>query len=164
MSTVVSGGYCSPNEVRLTLNSDSFDFPGGDSLYRIIHRGRREIHIIDSHNKTILTLRHKVLSLRRRWDAYAGQEGSKPVFSVRRSAMIGPSDLTAKVYENPIAGKYRVKRFSVYDMVNRSTVAAMQREEDKFVLRVMPASDCAFAVALAVVFDRIGGGGGSGGV
>ncbi|KAL8139398.1 hypothetical protein V2J09_005419 [Rumex salicifolius] len=153
-------------DTRLTVTNDSVVFSDGSTVYRL-HRGRRDLLLTDSYGLSLLTLHPKRISLHKRWEAFG--DGSKPIFTVCRSSMIGRSEFTAKVYRNPMAetfkieGSFESRRFTVIDAGSQSEVAEILIDggevdgEDVFLLFVKADFDSAFAVAIVFVLQEIGG-------
>lgn len=103
-------------------------------------------------------------------------DGQKPIFSVRRSSIIGRSSVTVEVYgsngsprteEYQIEGSYSQRGCTFYNSA-REPVAEIKRkvaastnvvlDKDVFCLCLKPGFDAAFAMALVLVLDRIDGG------
>lgn len=100
-------------------------------------------------------------------------EGQKPIFSVRRSSIIGRSRLTVEVYrgaggpkEFHIEGSFSQRCCTVYGS-DRETVAEIKRKvvppanvvlgKEVFCLCLRPGFDGAFAMGLVLVLDQING-------
>lgn len=112
-------------------------------------------------------------SLHHRWEGYLGErsEGDKPVFSVRRSSMIGRSSVTVEVYGNQgeeyqIEGSFANRSCTIFN-ADKQTVAEIKRKvdasthvvlgKDVFSLCLKPGFDGAFAMGLVLVLDQING-------
>ncbi|KAL3824221.1 hypothetical protein ACJIZ3_020250 [Penstemon smallii] len=118
-------------------------------------------------------------SLHQRWEGFIGEgleEGqNKPIFSVRRSSIIGRSSVTVEVYNNTseefyqIEGSFACRNCTVFNP-DKETVAEIRRKvdcttnvvlgKDVFSLYVKAGFDCAFAMGLVLVLDRLHDGGG----
>lgn len=100
-------------------------------------------------------------------------DGQKPIFSVRRSSIIGRSSVTVEVYKGPdgskefqIEGSFSNRCCTVYSS-DRETVAEIKRKvappanvvlgKDVFCLCLKPGFDGAFAMGLVLVLDQING-------
>lgn len=101
-------------------------------------------------------------------------DGDKPIFSVKRSSMIGRSKtttVTVEVYdgageEYQIEGYFSQRRCKIYDG-KRKVVAEIRRKVDPttkvvlskevFSLCVKPGFDGAFAMGLVLVLDQMNG-------
>lgn len=112
-------------------------------------------------------------SLHQRWEGFVGErmEGQKPIFSVRRSSIIGRSSVTVEIYENPgeeyqIEGNFAQRCCTIFNAMKES-VAEIRRKvdastqvmlgKDVFSLRLKPGFDGAFAMGLVLVLDQING-------
>ncbi|KAI3982075.1 hypothetical protein MKX01_018981 [Papaver californicum] len=103
-------------ETQLTVRKTSLFFPGdgfsvydfkGEVVFRVDsygHSGHEqdELVLMDASGKCLLTVRRKRPSLHHRWEGYIGEksEGQKPIFSVKRSSIIGKSSVTVEVYNH----------------------------------------------------------------
>lgn len=116
-------------------------------------------------------------SLHNRWEGFVGErmDGQKPIFSVRRSSIIGRSSVTVEVYGNngsPQAEEYQIEgsywqRCCTFYNASREAVAEIKRkvaastnvvlDKDVFCLCIKPGFDGAFAMALVLVLDQIDG-------
>ncbi|KAJ8452811.1 hypothetical protein Cgig2_014574 [Carnegiea gigantea] len=113
-------------------------------------------------------------SLHNRWEGYLGEgkEGDEPIFSVKRSWMIGRSGLTVEIYQNPgeeyqIEGSFSRRTCTMYDAVTKEVMAEIRRKvnvaanvvlgKDVFSLLLKPGFDAAFAMALVLVLDQVSG-------
>jgi uncharacterized protein YxjI len=169
-------------EVYLTVLRTSMFFAGdgftvynstGDVVFRVESYGgdNNEIVLMDATGRCLLTVRRKVMSLHQRWEGFAGErfEGGKPVFSVRRSSMIGRSSTTVEFYgdseeEYQIEGSFGHRDCRIVNM-NKVVVGEIKRKLDistdiivgkeAFALSVKPGFDAAFAMGLVVVLDQI---------
>lgn len=106
-----------------------------------------------------------------RWEGYLGEreEGQKPIFSVRRSSIIGRSSVMVEVYSNPteeyqIEGSFAQRNCTFFN-ADKVSVAEIRRKvdacahvvlgKDVFSLSVKPGFDSAFAMGLVLVLDQI---------
>ncbi|GAB2228187.1 hypothetical protein Droror1_Dr00010017 [Drosera rotundifolia] len=161
----------------------------GHLVFRVDSYGGPDTHdmdelvLMDAVGHAVLTVRRKRPSLHHRWEGYLGErnDDSKPIFSVRRSSIIGRSDLTVEMYNNPgeeyhIEGSFHQRSCTVYEgNVDHSNhdkkvvVAEIRRKvdadaqvllgKDVFMLCVKQGFDPAFAMALVLVLDQISGNG-----
>ncbi|OWM69629.1 protein LURP-one-related 5-like [Punica granatum] len=130
-----------------------------------------ELVLMDAHGRCLLTVRRKRPSLHQRWEGFKGEraDGQKPIFSVRRSSIIGRSDVTVEVYGSPgeeylVEGSFVQRCCTVFN-ANRESVAEIRRKvdastqvtlgKDVFSLCLKPGSDSAFAMGLVLVLDQI---------
>ncbi|KAK4479728.1 hypothetical protein RD792_015260 [Penstemon davidsonii] len=189
---IVEEGFVYTEETHLTVRKTSLFFPGdgftaydskGQLLFRVDSYGpdagdTGEVVLMDASGRCILTLRRKRPSLHQRWEGFIGEgleEGQdKPIFSVRRSSIIGRSSVTVEVYKNPseeyyqIEGSFACRNCTVFNS-DKEGVAEIRRKvdcttnvvlgKDVFSLSVKAGFDCAFAMGLVLVLDRIHGGG-----
>lgn len=112
-------------------------------------------------------------SLHQRWEGYNGEgtEGKKPLFSVRRSSIIGRSNMTVEVYTNPgeeyqIEGSFGCRNCNIFN-AEKEIVAEIRRKvdattnvvlgKDVFLLSLKPGFDGAFAMGLVLILDQIHG-------
>ena len=114
-------------------------------------------------------------SLHQRWEGFNGErvDGDKPIFSVKRSSIIGRAraNMTVEVYDKPgedyqIEGCFSQRNCSVLD-AKRETMAEIRRKVDPttsvmlgkevFSLCVKAGFDGAFAMGLVLVLDQING-------
>jgi uncharacterized protein YxjI len=112
-------------------------------------------------------------SLHQRWEGFIGEriDGQKPIFSVRRSSMIGRSGVSVEVYSDPgeeyqIEGKFSQRCCTIFN-TGKESVAEIRRKvdasthvllgKDVFSLCVKPGFDGAFAMGLVLVLDQING-------
>ncbi|KAL5758276.1 hypothetical protein ACOSP7_020887 [Xanthoceras sorbifolium] len=184
---VVEGGFVCEEEIQLTVLKTSLFFANdgftvydckGELLFRVDSYGpdtrdRDELVLMDAHGKCLLTVRRKRPSLHQRWEAFSGErrEGQKPIFSVRRSSIIGRSNVTVEMYGNPgedyqIEGNFGQRCCTIFNSTKES-VAEIKRKvdastnvmlgKDVFSLYLKPGMDAAFAMGLVLVLDRING-------
>ncbi|KAG8388272.1 hypothetical protein BUALT_Bualt02G0108400 [Buddleja alternifolia] len=190
---IVEGGFVYGEETHLTVLKTSLFFPGdgftaydskGVRAFRVDSYGpdsgdAGELVLVDASGRCILTVRRKRPSLHQRWEGFAGERsGQKPLFSVRRSSMIGRSGsgMTVEVYSNPraeyqIEGSFGCRKCTILN-AEKEVVAEISRkvvsftnvmlEKDVFVLSVKAGFDGAFAMGLVLVLDQIHGADGNG--
>ncbi|KAI3891057.1 hypothetical protein MKW98_007362 [Papaver atlanticum] len=188
-------------ETQLTVRKTSLFSPGdgfsvydckGEVVFRVDsygHSGHEqdELVLMDASGKCLLTVRRKRPSLHHRWEGYIGErsEGQKPIFSVKRSSIIGKSSVTVEVYNhhdqenNPnhvVAEEYQVDGsfsqrcctfYNTSSVMSKEVVAEIKRKvdaaknvllgKDVFTLCVKPGFDAAFAMGLVLVLDQING-------
>ncbi|MED6171498.1 hypothetical protein PIB30_041252 [Stylosanthes scabra] len=136
-------------------------------------RDRDELVLMDPNGRCLLTVRRKRPSLHQRWEGFKGErrEGDKPMFSVKRSSIIGRSSVTVEVYDKPgeeyhIEGCFSHRSCTVFNS-SKEAVAEIKRKVDPttsvmlgkevFSLCVKPPFDAAFAMAFVLVLDQING-------
>ncbi|KAK2974411.1 hypothetical protein RJ640_021267 [Escallonia rubra] len=112
-------------------------------------------------------------SLHQRWEGFLGEktEGQKPIFSVRRSSIIGRSSVTVEMCGNPgeeyqIEGSFAQRCCTIFN-AGKEAVAEIRRKvdastnvvlgKDVFTLSLKPGFDGAFAMGLVLVLDQING-------
>lgn len=114
-------------------------------------------------------------SLHQRWEGFKGErtEGDKPMFSVKRSSIIGRSktSVAVEVYDKPgveyvIEGCFPQRCCKIFNAA-RKLVAEIRRKVDPttsvmlgkevFMLCIQPGFDGAFAMGLVLVLDQING-------
>ncbi|KAJ4718400.1 Protein LURP-one-related like [Melia azedarach] len=178
---VVNDGYIFKEETHLTVLKTSLFFANdgftvydckGDLVFRVDSYGpdmrdKDELVLMDAHGKCLLTVRRKRPSLHQRWEGFAGErtEGQKPIFSVRRSSIIGRSSVTVDMYESPgeeyqIEGNFAQRCCTIFNSTKES-VAEIRRKvdastnvtlgKDVFSLCVKAGFDGAFAMGLVLV-------------
>ncbi|XP_057724560.1 protein LURP-one-related 12-like [Arachis stenosperma] len=174
-------------ETQLTVLKTSLFFAGdgftvydckGQLVFRVDSYGpdardRDELVLMDADGRCLLTVRRKRPSLHQRWEGFKGErrEGDKPIFSVKRSSIIGRSSVTVEVYDNPgeeyhIEGCFSHRSCTVFN-ASKEPVAEIRRKVDPttsvmlgkevFSLCVKPPFDSAFAMAFVLVLDQING-------
>ena len=99
-------------------------------------------------------------------------EGQKPIFSVRRSSIIGRSSMTVEMYGNTAGDEYQIEgsfaqRCCTIFNGEKESVAEIKRKvdsstnvvlgKDVFSLILKPGFDAAFAMGLVLVLDQING-------
>ncbi|XP_054784770.1 protein LURP-one-related 5-like [Prosopis cineraria] len=193
-SFVVQDAYVFKEETHLTVLKTSLFFAGdgftvydchGQLVFRVDTYGpdardKDELVLMDPHGLCLLTVRRKRPSLHQRWEGFKGErmDGDKPIFSVKRSSIIGRSraGLTVEVYEDDgrgeeqqyyqIEGCFSQRNCTVYN-VTKESMAEIRRKVDQttsvmlgkevFTLCVKPGFDGAFAMGLILVLDQING-------
>ncbi|XP_042496433.1 protein LURP-one-related 12-like [Macadamia integrifolia] len=157
MSTgiVVEESFCFKEETQLTVLKTSHFFPGdgftvydtkGKVIFRVDSYGpdsrlKDELVLMDVSGKYLLTVRRKRPSLHQRWNGFLGErcDGQKPIFSVRRSSIIGRSSMTVEVYGNPneeylIEGSFPQRCCTFYNTgstnESKESVAKIRRKVD----------------------------------
>ncbi|GKV35859.1 hypothetical protein SLEP1_g44064 [Rubroshorea leprosula] len=100
-----------------------------------------------------------------------GSDAKKPVFSVRRSSIIGRCSVAVEVYGNPgeeyqIEGNFGQRSCSIFD-AEKKVVAEIRRKvdsstnvvlgKDVFSLCLKPGFDGAFAMGLVLILDQTSG-------
>lgn len=184
---VVEDAYLYSEETNLTVLKTSLFFTGdgfsaydckGELVFRVDtygpdSRDLGELVLMDATGRCLLTVRRKRPSLHNRWEGFLGErvEGQKPIFSVRRSSIIGRSSVTAEVYSNPmeeyqIEGSFAQRNCTFFN-ADKVSVAEIRRKvdacanvvlgKDVFSLSVKPGFDGAFAMGLVLVLDQIQG-------
>ncbi|KAK6124678.1 hypothetical protein DH2020_041582 [Rehmannia glutinosa] len=183
---IVEEGYVYEEETHLTVLKTCLFFAGdgftaydskGELVFRVDTYGpdagdRGELVLMDAAGRCILTVRRKRPSLHQRWEGFIGEgtEGKKPLFSVRRSSIIGRSSMTVEVYnpgeEYQIEGSFACRNCIILN-TEKETVAEIRRKvdastnvvlgKDVFVLSLKPGFDGAFAMGLVLVLDQIQG-------
>ncbi|KAG9455781.1 hypothetical protein H6P81_000289 [Aristolochia fimbriata] len=188
---IVEEGFCYEKETHLTVMKTSLFFAGdgftvydckGELVFRVDSYGpdwrdKDEIVLMDGSGKCLLTVRRKRPSLHQRWEGFLGErsDGQKPIFSVRRSSIIGRSGVTVEVYgttSGPLTEEYQIEgsfahRCCTFYNSSRDPVAEIKRkvaasanvvlDKDVFLLCVKPGFDGAFAMGLVLVLDQING-------
>lgn len=114
-------------------------------------------------------------SLHHRWEGFVGErtEAQKPIFSVRRSSIMGQSSVTVEVFSDPpeeyhIEGSFAQRCCKIFNG-EKEPVAEIRRKvdvstnvvlgKDVFSLVLKPGFDGAFAMGLVLVLDQINGDG-----
>ncbi|PON90092.1 LURP1-related protein domain containing protein [Trema orientale] len=184
---VVESGFVFEEETSLTVSKTSLFFAGdgftvydpkGELVFRVDSYGpdirdKDELVLMDPHGRCLLTVRRKRPSLHQRWEGFLGErsDGQKPIFSVRRSSIIGRSSVTVEVYGNTgeeyqIEGSFGQRCCTIFN-AGKETVAEIKRKvdastnvvlgKDVFSLCLKPGFDGAFAMGLVLVLDQING-------
>ncbi|KAH9625037.1 hypothetical protein KSS87_020790 [Heliosperma pusillum] len=148
---------------KLVFRVDSYRSQGGEN---------GELVLMDALGRCLLTVRRKRPSLHNRWEGYIGErkEESKPIFSVKRSSIIGRSEVSVEVYDNEgeeylIDGCFEDRSCTIYDATSREVMAEIRRKvdisskvvmgKDAFSILIKPGFDSAFAMGLVLVLDQI---------
>ncbi|XP_028779186.1 protein LURP-one-related 5-like [Neltuma alba] len=193
-SFVVQDSYVFKEETLLTVLKTSLFFAGdgftvydshGQLVFRVDTYGpdardKDELVLMDPHGLCLLTVRRKRPSLHQRWEGYKGErmDGDKPIFSVKRSSIIGRAraSVTVELYDDnsggeeqqyyQIEGCFPQRNCTVYNATKES-MAEIRRKVDQttsvmlgkevFTLCVKPGFDGAFAMGLVLVLDQING-------
>ncbi|KAK8641766.1 hypothetical protein V6N13_011140 [Hibiscus sabdariffa] len=184
---VVDGDYIYEEEKHLTVLKTSLFFANdgftaydckGQLVFRVdsygpAPRDKAEVVLMDAHGRCLLTVRKKRPSLHHRWEGFLGErsEGQKPVFSVKRSSIIGRCGMTVEVFSTPgeeyqIEGNFGQRCCTIFNVAKES-VAEIKRKvdastnvvlgKDVFLLSLKPGFDGAFAMGLVLVLDQING-------
>ncbi|KAL6996615.1 hypothetical protein U1Q18_006745 [Sarracenia purpurea var. burkii] len=184
---VVDNEFTYEEEAHLTVRKTSLFFAGdgftvydskGELVFRVDSYGhdardKGELVLMDASGRCLLTVRRKRPSLHQRWEGFVGErtEGQKPIFSVKRSSIIGRSSVTVEVYGDPaeeyqIEGSFAHRCCTIFD-ATKQPVAEIKRKvdaaaqvvlgKDVFSLSVKPGFDAAFAMGLVLVLDQING-------
>ncbi|CAM8954237.1 unnamed protein product [Rhodiola kirilowii] len=185
---VVEDAYAYREESQLTVRKTSIFFPGdgftaynskGELIFRVESYGpdtrdTGELVLMDAFGRCLLTVRRKRPSLHQRWEGFRGEraEGDKPIFSVRRSSIIGRSGVTVEMYTDGGDDQYQIEGCfgnrccTIYNSA-REAVAEIKRKvdatanvvlgKDVFSLCLKPGFDAAFAMGLVLVLDQING-------
>lgn len=117
-------------------------------------------------------------SLHQRWEGFVGErkEDEGPLFSLRRSSIIGRSSVVVEVYgdkdeEYRIEGSYSQRCCTIYKSLSKSSsrepTAEIKRKvdpsthvklgKDVFALHLKPGFDGAFAMGLVLILDQMYG-------
>ncbi|KAK2351266.1 hypothetical protein P8452_29957 [Trifolium repens] len=186
---VVQDEYVYKEETLLTVLKTSRFFSGdgfvvydcmGQLVFRFdsygpITRDKEELVLMNTHGRSLLTLRKKKPSLHQRWEGFKGErkDGDKPIFNVRRSSIIARSrtTVTVEVHDNPnmeylIEGCFPQRCCKIFN-ATKKLVAEIRRKVDPttsvmlgkevFMLCVQPDFDVSFAMGLVLVLDQING-------
>ncbi|KAI4329343.1 hypothetical protein L6164_021617 [Bauhinia variegata] len=186
---VVQDGYVFKEETHLTVLKTSLFFAGdgftvydckGQLVFRVDSYGpdtrdKDEVVLMDPNGRCLLTVRRKRPSLHQRWEGFKGErvDGDKPIFSVKRSSIIGRSraSVAVEMYDKPgeeylIEGSFSQRCCTVFNATKES-VAEIRRKVDPttsvmlgkevFSLCVKAGFDGAFAMGLVLVLDQING-------
>nr|XP_043623751.1 protein LURP-one-related 5 [Erigeron canadensis] len=184
---IVEEGFVYEKETHLTVMKTSLFFSGdgfavydcnGQLVFRVDSYGpdardSGELVLMDPNGRCLLTVRRKRPSLHQRWEGFLGErrEGEKPIFSVRRSSIIGRSNMTVELFndkteEFQIEGHFGNRNCTIFDSA-KETVAEIRRKvdattnvmlgKDVFSLTLKPGFDGAFAMGLVLVLDQING-------
>ncbi|XP_052175839.1 protein LURP-one-related 5-like [Diospyros lotus] len=186
-AVLVDDAFIFQEETHLTALKTSLFFAGdgftvydskGQLVFRVDSYGpdgrdKSELVLMDASGRCLLTVRRKRPSLHQRWEGFLGErvEGQKPMFSVRRSSIIGRSSVTVEVYgggeEYQIEGSFGQRCCTITEVATKQQVAEIRRKvdassnvvlgKDVFSLCVKPGFDAAFAMGLVLVLDQING-------
>ncbi|KAK8525068.1 hypothetical protein V6N13_016057 [Hibiscus sabdariffa] len=178
------GEYIYQQEKHLTVLKTSLFFANdgfivydckGHLLFRVDSYGRDkgQLVLMDAHGRCLLTVRRKRPSLHQRWEGFVGErsEGQKPIFSVKRSSIIGRCGMVVEVLNNPgeeyqIEGSFGQRNCRIMN-AGKESMAEIRRKvdasrkvvlgKDVFSLSLRPGFDGAFAMGLVLVIDQING-------
>lgn len=207
---IVGEEYCEGEDRELTVRKTTL-FTPGDGLEAYDHRtgalafrvetygrggvcgggaAKGDLALLGAEGEPVLTVRRRRPSLHNRWDGFLGDGGKaahghhKPVFSARRSSILGAGTGAAAVLVDllsPAAGELRVDgsfprrccrvvasaRAWAAEDDDDVVVAEVRRKVDEdahvmmgrdvFVLWVRAGFDAAFAMGIVLVLDRITG-------
>ncbi|KAL2462753.1 Protein LURP-one-related 12 [Forsythia ovata] len=180
---IVEEGFVYKDETHLTVSKTTLFFAGdgytaydckGELVFRVDSYGDSgELVLMDASGRCLLTVRRKRPSLHQRWEGFVGErmEGEKPIFSVRRSSIIGRCNVEVEVYTNPveeyqIEGSFANRQCTIFN-AEKEIVAEIRRKvdastnvilgKDVFLLSVKPGFDGAFSMGLVLVLDQIDG-------
>ncbi|KAL2539318.1 Protein LURP-one-related 12 [Abeliophyllum distichum] len=184
---IVEEGFVYKDETHLTVSKTTLFFAGdgytaydckGELVFRVDSYGSDardtdELVLMDASGRCLLTVRRKRPSLHQRWEGFVGErmEGEKPIFSVRRSSIIGRCNVAVEVYTNPveeyqIEGSFANRHCTIFN-AEKEIVAEIRRKvdastnvvlgKDVFVLSLKPGFDGAFGMGLVLVLDQIDG-------
>lgn len=112
-------------------------------------------------------------SLHQRWEGFVGErsEGQKPIFSVKRSSIIGRCGMIVEMLNNPgeeyqIEGNFGQRSCKILN-ARKESMGEIKRKvdasrkavlgKDVFLLSLKPGFDGAFAMGLVLVIDQIYG-------
>ncbi|XP_071716974.1 protein LURP-one-related 12-like [Rutidosis leptorrhynchoides] len=184
---IVEERFVVEKETHLTVMKTSLFFSGdgfavydckGQLVFRVDSYGpdsrdSGELVLMDHNGRCLLTVRRKRPSLHQRWEGFLGErrEGEKPIFSVRRSSIIGRSNMTVELIgdrsnEYNIEGHFGNRNCAIYNS-GKEIMAEIRRKvdattnvmlgKDVFSLTLKPGFDGAFAMGLVLVLDQING-------
>jgi uncharacterized protein YxjI len=193
---IVGEEYCDLKERLLTVRKTSHFSPGdgfaaydhrtGGLAFRADTYGRGhgggaaspgELALLGPAGEPLLTVRRRRPSLHQRWEGFLGAraDGQKPLFSARKSSILGGAGRGA-VIELPAAVELRVDGSFARRCCRvvakgedgvETVVAEVGRKvdvgarvvmgRDVFLLRVGPGFDAAFAMGIVLVLDQISG-------
>ncbi|CAK9164880.1 unnamed protein product [Ilex paraguariensis] len=185
---VIEDGFICEEEKHLTVLKTSIFFAGdgftvydckGQLVFRVDSYGpdtrdKGEVVLMDASGRCLLTVRRKRPSLHHRWEGFLGEgteDQKNPIFSVRRSSIIGRSSVTVEVFSNPgeeyqIEGSFAQRCCTILN-AEKEPVAEIRRKvdasanvvlgKDVFSLSLKPGFEGAFAMGLVLVLDQING-------
>ncbi|GMI89220.1 hypothetical protein like AT3G15810 [Hibiscus trionum] len=190
-AVIVDEKFCFEEETQLTVHKTSVFFPGDgfvvynpkgevmlrfDSYYGPHPLPKDELVLMDATGNCLLTLIRKKPSLHQRWEGLLGEKMEKesPIFCVRRSSIIGRSNVVVDVYGDPgeeyqIDGSYPQRCCTIFSTSlassSKEPMAEIKRKvdpsthvmlgKDVFLLCLRPGFDSAFAMALVLVLDQM---------
>lgn len=184
---IVDDGFIYEEQTHLTVLKTSLFFAGdgftvydctGQLVFRVDSyaphaRDKAELVLMDPSGRCLLTVRRKRPSLHQRWEGFLGErmEGQKPIFSVRRSSIIGRSSVTVEMFSNPgeeyqIEGSFSQRCCTIFNAAKESKAEIRRKVDcstnvvlgkDVFSLFLKPGFDGAFAMSLVIVLDQING-------
>lgn len=200
---VVGKEYCDAEKERVLTVRKTSHFSPGDGFAAYDHRtgglafradtygrghgggaaSQGELALLGPNGEPLLTVRRRRPSLHQRWEGFLGAraDGQKPLFSARRSSILGGAgavvELLSSVPSAPsvllrVDGSFprrscRVVVASRGVGEKEKVVAEIRRKvdvgarvvmgRDVFVLRVSPGFDAAFAMGIVLVLDQIVG-------
>ncbi|OMO81167.1 hypothetical protein CCACVL1_12566 [Corchorus capsularis] len=190
-AVIVDDKFCFAEETQLTVHKTSVFFPGDgfvvynpkgelmfrfDSYYNSDSHPKDELVLMDATGNCLLTLLRKKPSLHQRWEGLRGEKMEKetPIFCVRRSSIIGRSNVVVDVYGDPgeeyqIEGSFPQRRCKIYgtslESSSKEPMAEIKRKvdpsthvmlgKDVFLLCLRPGFDSAFAMGLVLILDQM---------
>lgn len=198
---IVGEEHCDGEDRELTVRKTTLFSPGdgleaydhrtGALAFRVETYGRGgvcgggaaagDLALLGPAGEPVLTIRRRRPSLHHRWDGFLGDgaaQGQKPLFSARRSSILGVGSGAAAVLIDllaPAAAEFRVDgsfprrccRVVAVNGEEEVVVAEVRRKVDEgahvvlgrdvFVLWVRAGFDAAFAMGTVLVLDRITG-------
>lgn len=204
MVAVVGAAYCDPEAERVLTVRKTSHFSPGDGFAAYDHRtgglafradtygrGRGggaasagELALLDPAGEPLLTVRRRRPSLHQRWEGFLGAraDGQKPLFSARRTSILGLGGAVIELSSSSAAaggpgllrvdGSFprrccRVVAAPRAEGEKAKVVAEIRRKVDEaarvvmgldvFVLKVSPGFDAAFAMGIVLVLDQIAG-------
>ncbi|XP_009365431.1 protein LURP-one-related 12 [Pyrus x bretschneideri] len=184
---LVEPAFVFDQDTHLTVSKTSIFFPGdgftvydckGQMVFRVDSyapdaHDSSELVLMDPQGRCLLTVRRKRPSLHQRWEGFVGErtDGQKPIFSVRRSSIIGRSNVTVEVFGDPgeeyhIEGSFAQRCCTIFN-AEKERVAEIRRKvdasthvvlgKDVFSLCLKRGFDGAFAMGVVLVLDQING-------
>ncbi|XP_022842500.1 protein LURP-one-related 12-like [Olea europaea var. sylvestris] len=184
---IVKEGFVFKDETHFTVSKTSLFYAGdgytaydcrGELIFRVDSYGpdareTGELVLMDASGKCLLTVRRKRPSLHHRWEGFIGEriDGQKPIFSVRRSSIIGRFSVTVELYTNTgeeyqIEGSFANRHCTIFN-AEKEIVAEIRRKvdastnvvlgKDVFLISLKPGFDGAFGMGLVLVLDQLNG-------
>ncbi|GLJ38517.1 hypothetical protein SUGI_0784930 [Cryptomeria japonica] len=182
---VVHQRFCAPYPIELTVQKKLLTLSGGDfaitdSNGNVVFRVAGKVMSLhdrrllqDAAGNPLLTLKQKMLSMHRRWEAFRGDNSDDKnfAFSARKSSifqlktaldvfMAGNRD--EKYSDFRIKGSYFDRSCTIYQgdrilaqMKRRYTITNVLLGKDTFAVLVQPGVDYAFIIALIIILDEI---------